>query len=92
MENLSKNRYHLDDEFYAKGCNDYGLFKIVEVVHENYDDTTYTLESLRYGQKYTVSDTAIDQLYKKIPHRNKSNNKPNWEQAFKSFLGDLPKK
>ena len=80
------SRYKLNDEFVAKGCNDYGILKIVDVVHENYNDTTYTLESLKYGQKYHISDTAIDQFYKKIPTRKSSQIKNSFEQ-FKDYLG-----
>lgn len=80
------SRYKLNDEFVAKGCNDYGILKIVDVVHENYDDTTYTLESLKYGQKYHISDTAIDQFYKKIPTRKPLQTNIVYD-TFKEFLG-----
>ena len=66
---MRKTKYKLNDEFYAKSCGDYGILKIVDVVYEPYDDITYIIESLRYGQKYQISDSAIDNFYKKIPTR-----------------------
>jgi hypothetical protein len=83
---MTNNRYKLNDKFVAKGCNDYGILKIVDVVHENYDDITYTLESLKYGQKYHISDTAIDQFYKKIPTIKSSQIEISFDQ-FKDYLG-----
>lgn len=72
MENLSKSRYKLGDKFAPRGARDAGVFKITEIVYEQYDDVTYTL--IRIGplgeQSFKVSDSAIDEFYYKLRQKN----------------------
>ena len=69
MENLSKSRYQLGDKFAPRGARDAGVFRITEIVYEQYDDITYTLYRTYppFGdQFFKVSDSAIDELYYKL--------------------------
>lgn len=68
MENLSKNRYQLGDKFAPKGTRDAGIFKIIEIVYEPYDDVTYTLNRIGHFREmsFKVSDSAIDTFYYKV--------------------------
>lgn len=58
--------YELGDRFCARGCRDGNVYVITDVVHEPYDDKTYTLEGTRYTEKYLVSDSAINTCYYKV--------------------------
>lgn len=64
-------RYCLGDRFSAKGTRDGDVFEIVEAKDEPYDDTTYVLQGIRFGVKYTISDSAIDNFYYKVKPTNK---------------------
>ena len=69
MENLSKSRYQLGDKFAPRGARDAGVFRITEIVYEQYDDVTYTLNRIGPpfgGQFFKVSDSAIDNFYYKL--------------------------
>lgn len=68
MENLSKNRYQLGDKFVPRGAKDAGVFRITEIVYEQYDDVTYTLNCIGPfgGQFFKISDSAIDKFYYKL--------------------------
>ena len=59
--------YKLGDRFCARGCRDGHIYVITEIVHEPYDDVTYTLSSLKGYEQYKISDSAIDSFYWRLP-------------------------
>lgn len=55
-------KYKIGDKFRAKGCREYGLFDLTNIVTEN-NKVFYILEGLKHEHKYKVSEQNIDELY-----------------------------
>ena len=56
------SKYKIGDKFGAKGCREYGLLELKNIVTEN-NKTFYILEEARYNHIYRVSENNINTFY-----------------------------
>lgn len=58
-------KYKFGDKFCARGCKDYDVFEVVNIINDPCD-TIYELEGIRWKQVYKISDKVIDNFYYKV--------------------------
>ena len=56
------SKYKIGDKFGAKGCREYGLLELKNIVTEN-NKTFYILEEARYNHIYRVTEDNINTFY-----------------------------
>ena len=56
------SKYKIGDKFGAKGCREYGLLELKDIVTEN-NKTFYILEEARYNHIYRVTEDNINTFY-----------------------------
>jgi hypothetical protein len=58
-------KYQYGDKLCAKGCKDYDVFEIINIVNDSCD-IIYELKGIRWKQVYKISDKVIDSFYYKV--------------------------
>lgn len=56
------SRYKIGDKFDAKGCREFGLLELKDIIIEN-NTTFYILEGIKFKYQYKVSDKDINIYY-----------------------------
>ena len=55
-------KYKIGDKFCAKGCREYGLLELKNIMTED-GNVFYILEEAKYKHTYKVSETNINNFY-----------------------------
>jgi hypothetical protein len=60
-----KNTYSIGDRFHAKGCREYDMFELKEIINTN-SQKTYILEGLKWKQVFSVPEIDINHFYYQV--------------------------